>query len=314
MMPRKNKQLNTKAVLWLEHHINSFKSSFKRNLGNPLSFSFTVLMIAIALSIPMSLYILYSSSQILTQQWDSDKQITLFLNDNISLTQAQILAKDISNNRLVLNAQVISKQQALEVFNQQMGMGALSTDLPENPLPHLIIVEPQTNLSDIQSLQTLENELKNSKQVQLVQFDLLWYQRLQAILNVLKRIQWITSTILLFAIALIIANVIRWEVNARHSEIEIIKLVGASDAYVRRPFLYSGLWLGLSGSAIALLIVSLSTWLIQLTTTPLTSLFSSDFKLAYFSFDQCLLIVISISFLGVIASWMAVTHKLKQYT
>ena len=124
-------------------------------------------------------------------------------------------------------------------------------------------------MSDIDSLKTLEKELKNLKQVQLVQFDLLWFQRLQAILDVITRIQWIVSIILLIAIALIIANVIRWEVAARHSEIEIIKMVGASDAYVRRPFLYSGFWLGLSGSIAALFIVSMSAWLIEQSTTQL---------------------------------------------
>jgi len=314
MKRSQTKHINATAILWLEHHIDSFKTSFKRNISNPLSFTFTVLMIAIALSIPMSIYIIFSSVQQLTQHWDNDKQITLFLNDNVSLAQAQSLAKNIIDNPLILNAQVINKQQALEDFKQQMGMNALSADLPDNPLPHLIIVEPETTILDIQSLQTLETELKNIQQVQLVQFDLLWFQRLQSILDVINRIQWIVSIILLFAIALIIANVIRWEVSARHSEIEIIKLVGASDAYVRRPFLYSGLWLGLIGSILSLLIVTLCTWLIQLTTTQLASLFGSDFELSYLTVSQSLLIVVSISLLGVIASWIAVSHKLKQYT
>ncbi len=314
MKRRKNKQANAIAILWFEHHIDSFKTSFKRNITNPLSFAFTVFMIAIALSIPMSIYIIFSSVQQLTQHWDNDKQITLFLNDKVSLTQAQSLAKNIINNPFILNTQVINKKQALEDFKQQMGMNALSADLPDNPLPHLIIVEPKTAVSDIQSLQTLEAELKNIKQVQLVQFDLLWFQRLQSILDVINRIQWIVSIVLLSAIALIIANVIRWEVSARHSEIEIIKLAGAADAYVRRPFLYSGLWLGLAGSLLSLLIVLLCTWLTQLTTTQLAALFGSDFKLSYLTITQSLLIVVSISFLGILASWIAVSHKLKRYT
>lgn len=309
-----HKQFNASAILWLEHHIDSFKASFKRNFSSPLSFSFTVLMIAIALSIPMSMYIMFSSAQQLTEDWDKDKQITLFLNDDISLSQAQTIANEITDHRFVLNSVVINKKQALQDFKQQMGAETLSTELPSNPLPHLIIVQPETSLSDIQSLQTLEDELKNVAQVQLVQFDLLWFQRLHAMLDIINRIQWIVSIILLFAIALIIANVIRWEVSARHSEIEIIKLVGASDAYVRRPFLYSGFWLGLSGSIVALLIVTLCTWLVQFSATQLADLFGSDFKLAYLSTSLSLLIILSVSFLGVIASWVAVTRKLKHYT
>lgn len=314
-MKRTNKKnYNATAILWLEHHIDSLFASLRSNLASPISFLFTVLMIAIALSIPISLYIVFASAQQLTEQWDSDKQITLFLNDNVSLSSAESLSKRLSENPYVSNSTVIDKQTALDDFKQQMGLEGMSAELPENPLPHLIVIDPDTFLSDIDSLRALETELQSLKQVQLLQFDLLWFQRLQAILNVINHIQWIVSFILLLAIALIIANVIRWEVAARHSEIEIIKLVGASDAYVRRPFLYSGLWLGLCGSVLAIVIVTLCTWLIQRSTTQLANLFGSHFEVVTISLSLATVIVFSIILLGVIASWVAVHIKLKQYT
>ncbi len=306
-------QLNNKAILWAEHHLESLTTSFNRYRSNPISYGFTVAMIAIALSIPMGIYIFFSSAQQLTQQWDGDKQITIFLNDDITLSQAQSLAKELKNTANVLDTRVLDKQQALTDFKQQMGLNSLSSDLPDNPLPHLIIIDPQLALSDINSLKELEAELNNTPQVQLVQFDLIWFQRLQAILDMVKQIQWLVSIVLLLAIALIIANVIRWEVSARHSEIEIIKLVGASDAYVRRPFLYSGLWLGIGGSLLAILIVSISTWLVRLKTDQLALLFDSEFKLSSLSVSLCMLIVAFISIVGIAASWVAVTHKLKHY-
>ena len=233
-------RLNTLAILWLEHHIDSFKLSFTRATNSPVSFIFTALMIAIAFSIPISFYVVLSSAEKLTSQWDSDKQITLFLTEQVNYSQAQQLADTISGKEEIANAFAVNKQTALDEFKQQMGLESITDNLPQNPLPHLIIANPHTTLSDIESLQALENELRNLKQVQQVQFDLLWFQRLQAMLGVFNRIQWIVSIILLLAIGLIIINVIRWEVTSRHAEIEIIKLVGASDAYVRRPFLYSG--------------------------------------------------------------------------
>jgi len=310
----KNNQLNIKLILWIEHHIESLSASFKRNISNPLSFSFTVAMIAIALSIPLSMYILFSSAQQLTQQWDRDKQITLFLEDNITLIQAESLAKQILKIKLVTNAYVIDKQQALDEFKQQMGLESLSADLPKNPIPHLIIVEPDTSILDIKDLQALEDELINLEQVQLVQFDLLWVQKITTMIDLINRIQWIVSLILLFAITLIIINVIRWEVSSRHSEIEIIKLVGASDSYVRRPFLYSGLWLGLAGSVLAIFIVTMGSWLIQPKTKHLASLFGSDFEINTLSINACLLIVLLLCFLGIAGSWIAVSQKLKKYT
>ena len=305
--------LNNQAFLWLEHHVDSFKLSFARVISSPISFAFTTLMIAIALSIPISLYVVFSSVQQLTNQWDSDKQITLFLNENVTYTQAQQLANKIASKDTIANASAINKQTALDEFKQQMGMESIAENLPQNPLPHLIIANPDTTLSDFDALQALENELRDIKQVQQVQFDLLWFQRLQAMLSVINRIQWIVSIVLLLAIGLIIANVIRWEVTSRHAEIEIIKLVGASDTYVTRPFLYSGFWLGFAGSLLALFIVVICSWLIQQSTTRLSSLFGSDFQLTSLTLGLASLIIIGASGLGVGAAWVAVTHKLKLY-
>ncbi|MDW3096042.1 MAG: permease-like cell division protein FtsX [Gammaproteobacteria bacterium] len=306
--------LNNHAFLWLEHHIDSFRLSFTRVINSPVSFIFTVLMIAIALSIPMSLYVVFSSAQQLTDQWDNDKQITLFLKDKLSYSEAQKLADSIADKDMIAEAYAINKNTALDEFKLQMSLESITENLPENPLPHLIIANPESSLSDLQALQSLEVELSNLKQVQEVQFDLIWFQRLQAILGAINRIQWIVSFVLLLAIALIIANVIRWEVTSRHAEIEIIKLVGASDTYVRRPFLYSGFWLGLIGSIVALIMVSICGLFIQQSTIKLSSLFGSDFQLTSLSMGLAGLIMLSASLLGVGAAWVAVTHKLKSYS
>lgn len=305
--------LNNQAFHWLEHHIDSFKLSFTRAINSPVSFIFTVLMIAIALSIPMSLYVVFSSTQQLTDQWDNDKQITLFLKDKVSYSEAQKIAASITEKDIIANAYAINKKTALDEFKLQMGLDSIAENLPENPLPHLIIANPENSTSDLQTLQSLELELSNLEQVQQVQFDLIWYQRLQAILDVINRIQWIVSFVLLVAIGLIIANVIRWEVTSRHAEIEIIKLVGASDTYVRRPFLYSGFWLGCIGSISALVIVSICSWLIQQSTSKLSSLFGSDFQLTSISMGLAGLIILCASLLGVGAAWIALKHKLKSY-
>ena len=310
----RNNSLNIKAFHWFEHHIDSFKMSYARAIASPISFMFTVFMIAIALSIPMSLYVLFSSTQQLTSQWDNDKQITLFLKDDVTFSQAQTLASTITSKSQIATAQTVNKDTALNEFKQQMGLASIAENLPKNPLPHLIIANPNASLKDLQSLQTLENELRSLPQVQLVQFDLLWFQRLQAMLKLINRILWIVSGVLLIAIGLIIANVIRWEVTSRHAEIEIIKLVGATDAFVRRPFLYAGFWLGLAASLLALVIVSLCSWIIQQSSAQLSSLFGSDFQLATLSIDSAGLILIGSSLLGVGAAWIAVSHKLKLYS
>ena len=314
MKDTQSKNINAAAVLWFEHHIDSFTTSFKRNLASPLSFFFTISLIAIALSIPISTHIIFDSTQQLTKQWDNDKQITLFLKQHITLTEANKLAEELSSRELVLATKVIDKQQALNEFKKQTGLDAIAEDLTKNPLPHIITIEPETANTSSDKLIDLHTNLSGIKQVEQVQFDLLWFQRLQGILDVIQRIQWLIVCILLFAIALVIANVIRWEVTARHAEIEIIKLVGASDAYVRRPFLYSGFWLAFTGTLLAIIIVALCTWLVETSTTQLASLFSSDFKITTLSFDAACMIIAVMSLLGVFASWLAVTQQLKRYS
>ncbi len=278
-----------------------------------MAFLFTALMIAIAFSIPISMYMLFSSTQNLSSQWDDDKQITLFLHNDVNTNNAKKLADDVASYNSIENTIFIDKKTALVEFKNQTGLSAITDTLAENPLPHLIIANPKSDIMDFDKLQILENTLTSLDQVEHVQFDLLWFQRLQAILDVINRIIWIVTTILVIAIGLIIANVIRWEVSSRHSEIEIIKLIGASDSYVRRPFLYTGFWLGLSGAVFAYIAVSICGWLVQQSSQTLASLFDSEFQIVTLSLGLVFLLFVCASVLGVGSAWIAVSHKLKRY-
>ena len=306
----RNKQLFS---YWCLHHTESLGKSFSRILSNPLEFIFTTLMIAIAFAIPLCMYILFSSAQQLTTQWDGDKQITLFLDTKISLSQAKSLADRIATFQHIQDVTVVDKKSALEEFSQLSGLGEISAGLTENPLPHIIVANPDLAVSELTTLQNLQSKLQQLPNVEQVQFDLLWFQRLQAILNTIKKIAWMISIVLLVAIGLIITNVIRWEVSSRHDEIEIIKLIGGSDAYVRRPFLYSGFWLGITGAVTAFLAVTIGTWVIQQSTKILVALFDSDYQITMLNTLDAFVIFVSASLIGVLSAWIAVTHKLKDY-
>ena len=305
-----NKQL---LSYWLLHHVESLRKSFTRILSSPLEFIATTLMIAIAFAIPLCMYIIFASTQQLANQWDSDKQITLFLHKNISLNQANTLAHKILSYKNIRDTAVIDNHTALEEFSHQSGLGAIASDFKDNPLPHIIIVNPDYTVSELTTLKSLEEKLSQLPSVEQVQFDLLWYQRLQAILNIVNQISWMISIVLLAAIGLIIMNVIRWEVSSRHSEIEIIKLIGASDAYVRRPFLYAGFWLGFIGAVIAAITVAIGSWLIQSSTHLLASLFDSDYQITMLSLGVIAILFLCAIVLGIGSAWIAVTQKLKEY-
>ena len=308
-----NQPVIKRCLNWLKHPSQSLHDSLRRIAISPLAFIFTVSMIAIAFSIPISGYIFFMSVKQLTQAWDGDKQITLFLKKDITLIQATELAKTVSRLAAVETAIAVDKKHVLEDFKTQTGLESITDNLSSNPLPHIIIATPAGGLNKPGQLKSLRENLKNYRQVEQVQFDLIWYQRLQAILVIIKRIQSLVTIFLLTAIALIITNVIRWEVSSRHAEIEIIKLVGATDAYVRRPFLYAGLWLGLTGALLAIIMVAVSRWLIQHSSQALSALLDNQLQLAALPVSALLLILICAGLLGVASAWFAVSNKLGAY-
>lgn len=299
--------IKTSLIHWVYSHKESAKKSFSRVLENPLSFLFTALLIAIAFAIPMSIYILFSSIEQLTDNWDSDRQITLFLTQEVSFDEAKKLADSIANQTGVESIKTVNNEDVLEEFKRETNFNLYPESIGGNPLPHIIEIAPSIE-ADIYDL---TEKLKLFTEVQHVQFDLLWFQRLQAFSKVILRIQWIVSVLLFFTVALIIVNVIRWEISSRQSEIEIIKLIGASDAYVRRPFMYFGALLGLVGSALAVVMVTLSCWLINLTLSDLTNLFDSDYRISSLPFLLAIVIILLGGLVGIVAASMAASQRIR---
>jgi cell division transport system permease protein len=301
--------MSTTASLthWFHSHKDSAKKSIYRASGNPLSFLFTTLLIAIAFSIPMGMYTLFSSVEKLTSQWDSDRMITLFLAEEITFEHAKKLAGNLSDDSELDSAEVVNKNDVLEQFKRETNFNLFPDSSSENPLPHIIVIKPSIN-ADITSI---TQDFSSMDEVQHVQFDLLWFQRLQAFSRLILSIQWIASVLLIFTIALIIINVIRWEISSRQSEIEIIKLLGASDAYVRRPFLYFGGLLGMVGATLAVLIVTASIWIINMTLVDLTSLFNSDYHISHLPLMLAVLVIFIGGWVGILAATLAANQRIK---
>lgn len=306
-------KLNVSLAYWAQHHAECAKKSLRRLLANPFSFVITVLMISIAFTIPAAVYVLFSSAQSLANSWSNDRQITLFLRNEASLHSAQTLRDRLIKRTDIEAASVITKEEALREFNQQSNLGTITDSLPNNPIPHIVIATPSKSVTELAALQALRHDLQKQTNVDLVQFDLVWIQRLQSLLDVLFRVLWIITILLLAAVGLIVANVIRWEVASRHDELEIIRLIGGTDAYVRRPFLYSGFWLGLLGAATAVLIVKLSGWIIAGSVQNLTTIYESELHLATLPASLVILILMMGALFGAGGAWIAVRQRLRSF-
>ena len=304
-------KVSVPLAYWLKHHIDSAKNSLSRLLASPLSFVITILMISIAFIIPAAVYVVFNSMDKLTHHWSNDNQITLFLRSDATLQQAKSLRDKLLARPDIATSSVVDKEKALLQFKERSNLATITDSLPANPIPHLVVANPKDSLVELGALQLLYNDLLELTIVDHVQFDLIWIQRLQTTINTLYRVLWILTALLLAAVFLIIANVIRWEVASRHDELEIIRLVGGSDAYVRRPFLYSGFWLGTIGAAMAIVIVKISGWIIGNSLEQLLSLYSDEAQLASLPVNLMILMLVLGGLFGSVGAWVAVRQRLQ---
>ena len=213
---------------------------------NPLPTLMTTAVIGIALALPLGLQVLLQNAQRLTSGWDSAAQISLFLKKDSSAKSINNLASNLQKRKDIKSVKIISREQALNEFRQYSGFTDALDALAENPLPPVIVVYPI--LGEKQSplaLQTLVSQLRTLEGVDIAQLDMQWIQRLYALMDIVRQGVWVLGTLLALSVLLIVGNTIRLAIENQRDEIEITKLIGATNAFIRRPFLYTGIWYGL---------------------------------------------------------------------
>ena len=293
---------------WLENHRASLQDSLQRLARHPIGSFFTCLVMATALSLPMGLSLILDNLERLGGSWQSAAQISVFLELEQSDQQGQQLRDEIAAQPSVEQAQWISRAQALEEFQQQSGLGEALKDLPGNPLPAVILVTPKE--VDKAALDTLRQQLEQMSGVAQAQLDLLWVERLTAFLKLGERFVFGLSLLLVMALLLVIGNTIRLAIENRRNEIEVIKLVGGTDGYVRRPFLYMGALYGLGAGLFAwgILVYALN-WL-NGAVINLAGLYNSSFALQGVPTSDALSLVLAAVLLGYVGAWLAVARHL----
>ncbi len=296
----------------LRHHRQALAGALRRMLKTPLATFMTIMVIAVALSLPAALQLLVKNAQQIGGNIEHKAQLSLFLHQRVTEGQARELQERLAQRSEILAVEFISRQQALEEFRAQSEFGAALDTLGENPLPHVLLVYPRVDDLDPERLEILRADLAALPQVEIAQLDLAWLQRLFAIVEILQRSVAFISLFLTFAVILVVANTIRLMSQNYRDEIEVFKLVGASDAYVRRPFLYSGLFYGAAGSLLALLFVWLATLWLSGPVNELARLYHSDYQLQGLSWDDALTLLTTGMLLGFGGSWAAASRYIKE--
>ncbi len=294
---------------WRTHHGQVAADSLHRLLAQPASSAMTWLVIGIALALPASLHVGLSNLQELGQAWDSSARLSLYLSLDATDEQGRALAASLREDAAITAVAYTDRATALAEFRQLSGFGDVLDGLGDNPLPALISVEPLPSLSP-EALQALQERLQRLPGVDSVQLDLEWLQRLYALVQLGQRLAMTLASLLALGVVLVIGNTIRLAIENRREEIVVTKLVGGTDAFVRRPFLYTGLWYGLGGGLCAWLIVGSGLWVMQGPVTRLAGLYGSSFSLAGLGAGATVLLWLAGGLLGLGGAWLAVARHL----
>ncbi len=306
---RKNSLVNRLGA-WRSHHHLVALESLQRLLRQPLGSLLTWLAIGIALALPASLFIALDNMQQLTAGWDGAARVSLFLRDTVPEDAGRRLGQRLAKRDDVAAYSYISREAALAEFSQLSGFGELLSALPDNPLPAVVVLQPAMVGNSVDDMDQLLTLLQQLPEVELAQMDLQWVQRLYSLMAVGKRVTLALALLLGLGVLLVTGNTIRLAIENRRDEILVIKLVGGTDAYVRRPFLYTGLWYGLGGSIVAGLLLGLVMLWLDGPVASLAELYHSNFELHGLGFTGTLLLALAGALLGLAGAWLAVARHL----
>ncbi|PKF58396.1 cell division protein FtsX [Alteromonadales bacterium alter-6D02] len=278
----------------------------------PASSLLTMAVLGVSLSLPTTLHVLLKNGEQLRSTWDNAAEVSLFLKEHVSKEQA---AKAV--NRIKLYPQVskviyVSQEQALTEFKQLSGFGEALSYLDSNPLPAVILVTPTSQFSSPEGARELLEVLEQQNEVAFGKLDVTWLEKLSAIVDLLKDAVFALGFLLLLAVTLVIANTIRLSILNRREEIEILKLVGATDNFIRRPFLYTGFWYGLIGGVIAWVCVSLMLWSLEGALSALANELDTDLMLDGLAFSEFLILIVLSAWLGWLGAYFSVTRHVNE--
>jgi cell division transport system permease protein len=301
-----------KLHAYLDLHAHALFSSLGRLVDSPYTSIMTITVLAIAISLASVFYITVANLQQLSGNLEASNQISLFLRDDVSDASAKKFAESIRQNPVIQEVKLITKNQALEEFRTYSGFGEAVTALEKNPLPIVIQVLPKNTLENGRELEKLLNTFKQAVEVDFAQVDMQWVKRLQSFMELARRTGTALSLLLGIAVLFVAGNTIRLELHNRREEVEIAKLVGATNSFIQRPFLYSGFWLGFFAGVAAWFIVAVMMLIVKHPIEELSGLYEGDFHLLFLSYSETFALLFISSLLGIVGSWAVLSYQLQQ--
>lgn len=305
-------QLRQLLASYVRHHRETVATSLARLAATPLQTLMTVLVVAIALALPASLYTAMENLRQLGGEVEFNTRMTVFLRHEVAQKDVDALLATLNGMEHVEAVTLMTAEQALAEFRASSGFGDVLDLLDDNPLPAVVLIVPAGEASaDPAVAEALTRAIAGQPQVDDVAVDLAWLQRLQALLDIGHRLVYALGAALGIGVVVIMGNTIRLAIESRRDEIVVVKLIGGTDRYVRRPFLYGGLWFGIGGGLLAWLLVWVGVLLVGGTVGQLTVLYQSGFVIVGPGFGAFVLLLAGGALLGSAGAWVAVSQHLR---
>lgn len=272
----------------------------------------TIGVLGLSITLPSTLYVMVKNAENVSSGWEQASQISLFLKTNSSQGDIDQLLKRIQLWPEIDSINYISADQALDEFKELSGFGDAISYLDQNPLPNVILVTPTSHHANPVAARLLLDKLKSEREVDIGKLDIEWLERLHALLNVVKDLVTVIALLLFLAVVLIIGNTIRLNILSKKDEILVMKLVGATDAFIQRPFMYTGFWYGFLGGLLAWIAVILLLWWMSSSISVVSELYQKSFNLTGADVSTFLWMLGLSIFLGLVGSLLSVKRHVRE--
>jgi cell division transport system permease protein len=295
---------------WLLAHFDTLRESLVRLARQPFATGLNVIVIGIALSLPVGFYLGIDNLQMFSRQLSSDPQVSIFMAMDAGQTDVSAVERRLRAHPEVGRVDFIAREQALAKLKRSAGLADVLADLERNPLPDAFVVTARSN--DPATLEALRDQAARWPKVEHVQLDAEWARRLDAALGVGRLLVTLLAALLALALVAVTFNTIRLQILTRRDEIEVSKLIGATNPFIRRPFLYLGALQGLAGGCGAWAIVTLAMIVLNVQLAELTTLYGTAFKLQPLNATDSAVLLLFSAALGWLGAWLSVSRHLWQ--
>ena len=278
----------------------------------PLASMMTIAVLGLSLTLPATLYLVVKNVQQVSSGFEEASEISLFVKESMNEQETQTLVKRLALYPEVESVEFISKQKALTEFKDVSGFGQALEYLDKNPLPDVVLVTPTKRHRHPNAAKVLLTKLESEREVDFGKLDIAWLERLNALLDLLKESVITIALLLLTSVTLIIGNTIRLSIMDKKEEIQVMKLVGATNTFIHAPFLWTGIWYGVIGGLFAFICVGLMMWWLSSAVSSVAGVYQTSFSLIGLSLNELGFLVLLATSLGFVGSYLSVNRYIKE--